>query len=143
MAKVRTVEISESEKSALEAGYKQGKTHSFRTRCKAILLKSEGRTSLEVGRQLGIHQVTVNNCLNSWESSKMAGLSLKKGRGRKPKLEVESHGAQVRAAVEQERQKLSLAKATLENELGQTFHLRTLKRFLKNLSADTNASVKG
>lgn len=143
MAKIRTVELSESEKRELELGYRKGKTHSFRTRCKAILLKSEGRSSEEVGRLLSVHELTVNNSLNRWERSKMAGLSLQKGRGRKPKLNVQTDGAQVRAAVEQERQKLSLAKASLEGELGQTFSLRTLKRFLKNLAADTSASAKG
>ena len=47
----------------------------------------------------------------------------------------------VKALVKKERQRLKHAKEDLEKELGKEFSLKTLKRFLKNLSADGNASV--
>jgi len=48
----------------------------------------------------------------------------------------------VRAAVVAERQRLSQAKLLLEQQLGKEFSLKTLRRFLKKLSAATNGSEK-
>ena len=48
-------------------------------------------------------------------------------------------GERVRQAVKQHRQRISLAKAELGDSLGKEFSQRTLVRFLKNLTADTNA----
>jgi len=45
---------------------------------------------------------------------------------------------QVRTAVQNHRQKISLAKSELEADLGKKFSNKTLKRFLKNIVADTN-----
>jgi ribosomal protein L7Ae-like RNA K-turn-binding protein len=45
----------------------------------------------------------------------------------------------VRLCVQKHRQKVSLAKAELETELGKAFGILTLKRFLKKTVADTNA----
>ena len=61
------------------------------------------------------------------------------GRGRTPLLNVEQDAASVRKAVEQERQRLSQAKAILEDELDKRFSLKTLKRFLKSLAAPISA----
>lgn len=71
----------------------------------------------------------------------LQGLHTKPGQGRKPILDKEEDGARVKAAVKKERQRLRHAKAGLEGELGKEFSLKTLKRFLKNLSADGSTSV--
>ncbi|MFT2011598.1 hypothetical protein ACMA1I_23210 [Pontibacter sp. 13R65] len=49
---------------------------------------------------------------------------------------------QVRQAVVGERQRLGQAKLLLEQQLGKEFSLKTLKRFLKKLSAATNGYEK-
>jgi hypothetical protein len=66
-------------------------------------------------------------------------LKTKPGQGRNPILDVKKDEAKVKAIIKTERQRLKLAKEKLEKELGKTFSLPTLKRFLKNLSADGNA----
>ena len=48
----------------------------------------------------------------------------------------------MRKAVVEERQRLSQAKLLLEQQFGKEFSLKTLKRFLKKLSAATNEYEK-
>jgi transposase len=120
--------------------YEQGPTASFRRRCHAVLLKSEGRTSAAVGVILKMNQVTVNTWLSRYEQQGINGLKTQKGQGRKQILDIESDASSVRKAVEQDRQRLSHAKAILEQELNKQFSVKTLKRFLKNLSADGKES---
>ena len=143
MGKIREIALEEGPRQELEAGYRLGKSHSFRQRCQVVLLKSEGRSSAEVGQIVKMNPVTVNKWLNRYEVAGIVGLKTKPGRGRKPLLEPERDLEQVRQAVVQERQRLSQAKLLLEQQLGKDFSLKTLKRFLKKLSAATNEYVKG
>lgn len=141
MGKTRIIELTASERLALEKGYRTGKTHSYRKRCQAIVLKSEGRLSFEVGQIVGMHEVSVNKWLNRYEAEGLEGLKTKPGGGRKPILDTEKDAESVRQAVKKERQRLSKAKDIIETELDKGFSLKTLKRFLKNLSADINESA--
>lgn len=142
MGKIRTIELGSAEREELEQGYRSGNRHAFRQRCQLVLLKSEGCPSEQVGQLLQMNPVTVNNWLNRYQAEGIAGLETKPGRGRKPVLESGRDLAQVRQAVVAERQRLSQAKLLLEEQLGREFSLKTLRRFLKKLSAATNASEK-
>jgi len=142
MGKIRTIELSAAQRQDLEQGYRSGKVHAYRQRCQAVLLKSEGRNSAQVGQLLKMKPVTVNNWLNRYQQEGISGLATKPGRGRKPVLEPARDLEQVRAAVVAERQRLSQAKLLLEQQLGKEFSLKTLRRFLKKLSAATNGSEK-
>ncbi len=46
MKPIKVLELSEVDRLKLEKGYHNGPTHSFRIRCKSILLKSEVSTQL-------------------------------------------------------------------------------------------------
>lgn len=122
----------------MEHAAKHGKTHSFRLRCQAVLLKTEKRTSLDVAQHLGCCEMTVNNWLKRYQEQGLAGLQTKAGRGRKSILQAETDLAAVRRAVQNSRQRISLAKAELEQELGKEFSPLTLRRFLKKTVAATN-----
>jgi len=61
----------------------------------------------------------------------LAGLQTKARRGRKSILQAETDLAAVRRAVQSSRQKISLAEAEIEQELGKEFSQLTLRRFLK------------
>lgn len=104
MGKTRTIELPIEEKRALEEGYRFGTSHAFRKRCQLVLLKSQGRTSKDVGQIIEMNQVSVNNWLDRYQSEGMAGLCTKPGRGRKPLLDQQQDAAQVRQTVQQERQ---------------------------------------
>ena len=140
MARIKTLELSEVERTELARGYRGGKSHAFRKRCHMMLLKSEERRSKEVADILGCHEVSVNNWLKRFEAEGVEGLRTKPGRGRKPILEAEGDLEAVRNAVQANRQRLSVAKAELETELGKNFSARTLERYIKNLVQAINAS---
>ena len=132
---LRTITLSESERVALEQGYTNDKNASFRKRCHLVLLKSERRTSADVGSILGMHEASVNNWLNRYEQEGLAGLRTKAGRGPKHILDLSEDAELVKSLVKEESQRLKLAKEEIESSLGKQFSLRTLKRFLKNLTA--------
>jgi len=137
MPRIKTVFISAEQKTALEKGVKYGSTPSYRKRCQAILLKSEKRTSLAIAQELGCCEMSVNDWMKRFEEQGIEGLEVAKGRGGKSILQQSDSDA-VRRAVQQHAQRLSLAKAELEQELGRTFSQLTLQRFLKKTVAATN-----
>ena len=139
MGQIKYIELSEEERQALEHEYRVGKTHSYRQRCRGVLLKSERRTSAEVAEQLGRNEVTVNVWLKRYQEGGVAGLKLLSGRGRKPILE-EADLAKVREVVAEHRQKISVAREELEQLLGKSFSEETLKRFVKKTLADIKES---
>jgi transposase len=139
MGNIRTLQLNPQQRAELEDGYQNGKSHAFRKRCHLVLLKTQKRTSKEVGAIVGLHEVSVNNWLNRYEKEGINGLKTKPGRGRKPIIDPEKDAEKVRKAVEQERQRLSQAKHLLETELDKEFSLKTLKRFLKKTTVATNA----
>lgn len=140
MGKLKTIELSATQRAALEQGYREGASHAFRLRCQMILLKSTARTSAEIADLLGCCEVVVNNWLKRYEAEGMAGLRTKPGRGRKPILDAEQDFARVKEAVQTHRQKLSVAKAALETALAKSFSQKTLERYIKNMVDVINAS---
>ena len=141
MPKVKMVTLTAAERAAVEKASKYGSTPSFRLRCQAILLKSgeaQRRTSSDVAEQLGGCEMSVNDWLKRYQAHGLAGLKVQKGRGRKAILQADTDLAAVRRAVRGSRQRLPLAKAELEQELGRQFGLLALRRFLKKAVAVTN-----
>jgi transposase len=139
MSRIRSVNLSESAREELEKGYREDKNSTFSRRCHIILLKSQARSSKEVAAIVGTNQLSVNQWLDRYEAEGIEGLKTRAGRGRKPLLDEIRDAQAVRKAVQSERQRLKHAKESLEQELGKRFSLKTLQRFLKNLSADGNA----
>lgn len=137
MGKIKVIELTKEQRIELEKGYKNGKSHSFRQRCQIILLKSEKRSSLEIKSILGCCEMVVNNWLNRYQSEGIKGLQTRAGRGRKAILQV-GDLEQVKKAVKENRQRISLAKAELEESLGKEFSINSLKRFLKKTVEVTN-----
>lgn len=135
---LRTIELTSGQYQELKKGYEKGKSSAYRKRCHLVLLKSEGRTSEDVGQIVGLHQISVNNWLTRYETEGITGLKTKSGRGRKPILDKEKDAQKIKEQVKKERQRLKKAKDNIEKDLDKSFSLMTLKRFLKNLSADGN-----
>jgi transposase len=138
MGKIRTIELTARQQLELEQGYTNSKSSTFSRRCHILLLKSQGRTSTEVGSIVKMNHISVNNWLTRYESEGIEGLKTRPGRGRKQILDHQKDVEKVRQAVKKERQRLSQARQVLEQELDKEFSTRTLKRFLKNISADGN-----
>lgn len=141
MPRVTVITVTDEELAALNKAAKHGPSHSFRLRCQAVLLKTDPqnkRTSLAAAQQLGCCEMSVNDWLRRYQEQGLTGLTVKKGRGRKPILDRDTDLAAVRRAVQSSRQRVSLAKAELEQELGKEFSLLTLRKFLKKTAAATN-----
>ena len=85
-------------------------------------------------------EVVVNTWLQRYQTQGLDGLHTKPGRGRKAILNPETDLAQIKAAVQSNRQRISLAKAELEEVLGKNFSQKTLERFVKNMVLAINAS---
>jgi transposase len=140
MGRTIKIQLSDEQRTALEKTYRSGASHALRIRCQMILLKSEGRKSLEIADFLGFCQQAVNNWLHRYQAGGIAALETTPGGGRRSILDSESDLAAVRAAVENHRQRISVAKAELEETLDKQFCERTLSRFLKNSMPVTNES---
>ncbi len=139
--KIKIVQVSPAKQTELEKGYRQSNSAVFSRRCHIILLKIQGRSSEEIASIHGTTIQPVNLWVKRFEAQGIEGLKNKPGQGRKPIFNKETDEVKVRKAVQSERQRLSLAKEQLEQELGKGFSHKTLRRFLKNLSADGNESV--
>ena len=137
--KVKSIELNIYQRAELEEGYKTGRSI-FSKRCHMILLKSESKSSKEVASLLMTNEVSVNQWLARYKEQGIEGLKTKSGQGRKPILNKQTDEQKVKAIVKKERQRLKLAKTELESDLNKQFSLKTLKRFLKKLTADGNAS---
>ena len=141
MPRIKTVEVTAEQRAALEKGVKYGSTPSFRLRCQAILLKcasGQKRSSLDVANELGCCEMSVNDWMKRFAQQGVDGLKVAQGRGRKGILDTEADLEAVRRAVQTHRQRISRAKAELEEELGKEFSHLTLRRFLKKTVADIN-----
>jgi len=134
---VKRIDTSIETKLLLENGYKEGNSHCYRKRCHIILLKLDGYKSSEIGKIVNTCEMSVYNWVNRFESYGIEGLKTKSGQGRKPIL-MEEHLSIVKAAVEQERQRLSQAKIIIEENIGKQMSNETLTRFLKVITGVTN-----
>jgi transposase len=140
LGKRRTIQLQPAERQALEQAFRIDTSHTFRQRCQIVLFKSEGRTSKEVAQLVKQHYVSVNAWLSRYEQAGLDGLRTKPGRGPKALLNKDTDATLVRQVVQSERQRLNQAKAQIESQTGRSMSLKTLQRFLKNLTAATDAS---
>ena len=104
-------------------------------RCQSILLKSEGRTSKDVGSITGMCNVIVDTWVKRYKAEGLQGLTTKPGRGRKSIIEDRDKDA-VLSAIKANRQRLQTAKAEWEQQSGKKVCSNTFKRFLKSLAED-------
>ena len=105
-----------------------------------------GRTSHDVGQIIGLCHVRVNSWTRRYREEEIEGLKTKPGRGRKPLLDLARDEDSGRAAVQANRQRITLAKAEWEAQRASgspAVGRDTFRAFLKALVADTNASAAG
>ena len=145
MGRVNTPTLNEEERLALENELRTSKSHAMRMRCQAILLKSDGRKSKDVGGIVGMCHVSVNSWLKRYKDEGISGLLTKPGRGRKPLIQQQRDTQAIKEAVKANRSRIAMAKA--EWEAKRSAGSRPVGReafttFLKTLAQDINASEK-
>lgn len=137
--KIRTIELTDTEKQVLEQGYRTGKTAVYRKRCHLILLKSQGYKAEAIANILDTNIQSVYNWVKRYRTRGIQGLQTKPGQGRKPIL-THQHEQIVKDCITQERQRVKLIMDELSEQTGKQFSQRTLERFLKVLATPINAS---
>jgi len=138
MGRIKTIVLSATERRALEDGFKKGDRHTFRIRCKMILLKSESNTSEDIAKLLNTNIVSVNSWVFRYETQGIEGLKTKAGRGRKCLMDKNLDKESVLASIRKHRQRLQTAKAEWEEQSGKSVGQSTFRTFLKSLVEDIN-----
>ena len=133
--KITTLQLTDSEKHDLEIAYKTGDSHFYRTRCKAILLKSQGKSANEIASILDVSIPSVFNWIKRYGDEGINGLKTRTGRGRKPIIDSSDEEI-IRKAIEEDRQSVSKAREAWQNATGKKASDATLKRFLSYLVQD-------
>ena len=136
----KRLELTKEQEGALEKGYKAGQSHAYRKRCQMMLLKSEARSSEDIAKIVDSCEMSVNGWIKRYEAEGIKGLQTKAGRGRKAILNAQEDAAKIKEVVQANRQRLSVAKAELEEVLGKQFSQKTLERHIKKVLAVINAS---
>jgi transposase len=92
-----------------------------------------------------VKDLSIYQWFNRFEVNGVAGLPNRSGKGRKPllKLTNQAHLEVVTSSIEKQAQRLKVAKAAIEKQLGCSLSESTLKRFLKNLVTAGNAFGNG
>lgn len=135
-------QLTTQEIKDLENGFKSGKSHTYRSRCKSILLSHQGWQCSSIAEFFGVALITVYKWLDRWEAGGIENLSDKAGRGRKPILDLSKsfHVELVNKAIEESPSNIRKAMFQIEGSLDVTMSRKTLQRFLKRLSGDGKGS---
>ncbi len=135
IAKIKVIQLTDEQRLQLEEGFRQGKSHAYRMRCRTILLKAKGLTSKEVGVQTEQTHISVNSWVKRFETEGIKGLETRPGRGRKPIMDNSDEDA-VRIAIENDRQSVMKAKEAWQQASGKKASESTFRAFLSALARD-------
>jgi transposase len=136
MNRINTPILTEEQRKELEEGFNNGKSRCFRIRCQVILLKSECRTSKEVGTLTGMCEGIVNSLVKKYKAGGIIALHTQPGQGRKPIITEEDKEA-ILAALQANQQQFKTAKAEWEKQSGKKVCDNTFKSFLNKLKEDS------
>lgn len=135
IAKIKVIQLTDEQRLQLEEGFRQGKSHAYRMRCRTILLKAKGLTSKEVGVQTEQTHISVNSWVKRFETEGIKGLETRPRRGRKPIMDNSDEDA-VRIAIENDRQSVMKAKEAWQQASGKKASESTFRTFLSALARD-------
>ena len=135
IAKIKVIQLTDEQRLQLEEGFRQGKSHAYRMRCRTILLKAKGLTSKEDGVQTEQTHISVNSWVKRFETEGIKGLETRPGRGRKPIMDNSDEDA-VRIAIENDRQSVMKAKEAWQQASGKKASESTFRAFLSALARD-------
>lgn len=133
--KIYIKDLTNTEISTLEEGWRNGNSHAFRNRCQCILLSHASYDVSALSELFSVSAKTIYQWLKNWKKHGIIGLITKPGQGRKPKLSLdnEEHVKIVEKAVKDAAENGTNMKAQIIEKLDikEPFSDRTLRRFLK------------
>ncbi|WP_241159048.1 MULTISPECIES: helix-turn-helix domain-containing protein [unclassified Bacteroides] len=104
-------------------------------RCRAILLKADGLSASQVGKQTDMIAQTVGSWGKRFEGQGIKGLYTRSGQGRKAIRDCSDEEV-VCKAIESDRQSVRAAQEAWQNASGKEASESTFKRFLSALAQD-------
>ena len=122
--KKKFIELTEAEKITLQEGERNGKARAFQQRCHCLRLSGEGYQVKELASIFRVSEICVYTWFKRWEGGGIVGLRDKQGRGRKPILRAEDL-AVIKEKVQENAQRLKIARQKLKEELGREFSVKT------------------
>jgi transposase len=138
---MRYLKLTEIEQSELENLYKSSSDIMIRERCQCLLLSNKGIKTTELMSIFSVTRITIYNWFNLWETHQIQGLYRKEGQGRNRILSVIGKDS-LEKIVEKHPQNLALVLAEIQDTYAVQCHKETLKRQLKNMGMDIQASTK-
>ena len=135
--RITKLDLTDVQLLELEEGYQLGESHSYRIRCKAILLKFQSKSAKEIAEFLDVSVLSVFTWLKRYKEEGITGLKTRSGQGRKPIIDSADEDI-IRKAIEEDRQSVSKAREAWQNATGKKASDATLKRFLEALVQDIN-----
>mgnify|MGYP002748334397 CR=1 FL=1 len=134
MGKIKKLKLTPEQYAELENGFRNGTSHCFRMRCRAVLLKGKGLSSAKAGEQTEMSFVSVNAWVKRFLTEGIDGLQTRPGRGRKPIMDCSDEQA-VRLAIEQDRQSVSRAKEAWQQATGKRAERYNVQMFFIRIGA--------
>jgi transposase len=138
---MRFIKLTEIEQSDLENLYKSSTDVMLRERCQCLLLSNKGIKTTELMSIFSVTRITIYNWFRLWETDKMQGLYRKEGQGRTRILSVIDREL-LEKMVENHPQNLALVLSEIQETYAVQCHKETLKRQLKKMGLDIQASTK-
>ncbi len=130
--KIKKLELTAEQYTALEHSFRNGTSHCFRMRCRAVILKGKGQSSVKAGEQTEMSFVSVNAWVKRFLAEGIEGLQTRPGR--KPIMDCSDEQA-VRLTIEQDRQSVRKAKEAWQQATGKKASDMTFKRFFIRIGA--------
>ena len=142
--KKRFISLRSEEVSSLAQGWQDGDSSTFRTRCHYIVLSHQGKTISEIMDFYQVSRQLVIRWFNRYEKEGIAGLRTAKCQGRPPifRIDNEEEMNRVESLVESSPQSLKVVVSQLEEQLGKSMSVKTLKRLLKKKDSVGNVLGK-
>ncbi len=125
--KKKFIELGEVGKTTLQEGEKNGKARAFRQRCQCLRLSSEGYQVKELASIFRVSEISIYGWFKRWEKGGIVALRDKTGHGRRAILQAEDL-AVIKEKVQENAQRLKIARSILKEVLGREFSTKTLKR---------------
>ncbi len=123
-------QLSDEEKHTLEEMHENHPLHLPRKRAHAILLSNQAFSMALIGDICRVCRQTVAAWFSQWENQGICGLFDRPGRGRKSKLTL-AQQAEIIEKVKQSPRSLKKILAEIENEMGVSISISTLKDICK------------
>ena len=70
IAIIKVIQLTDLQRLQLEEGFRQGKSHAYRMRCRAVLLKSTGLTLKQVGEQTEMTHISINSWVKRFDAER-------------------------------------------------------------------------